>query len=53
MAVRLLGTVKQPQVQASIKGRFFDRMQAKLVVIDLKAVADALEPSNDVGDDFQ
>jgi hypothetical protein len=64
MAVRLLGTVKHPQAQACIKGRFFDRMQAnlnrltahdsnELVAIDLKAVADALEPSNDVGDDFQ
>jgi hypothetical protein len=64
MAVRLLATAKQPQAQACVKGRFFDRMQAKLdqltahdsnelVPIDLQAMADALELSNAVGDDFQ
>lgn len=63
-AVRLLATAKQPQVQACVKGRFFDRMQAKLdqltahdsnelVPIDFQAMADALERSNAVGDDFQ
>jgi hypothetical protein len=60
MAVRLLATAKEPQAQACIKGRFFDRMQAKLdqltshasnelVPIDLQAMADALEPINAVG----
>jgi len=64
MAVRLLATAKQPQAQACVKGGFFDRMQAKLdqltahdsnelVAIDLQAMADALELSNAVGDDFQ
>jgi hypothetical protein len=64
MAVRLLATAKQPQAQACIKGRFFDRMQAKLdqltshdsnelVAIDLQTMADALEPINADGDDFQ
>jgi hypothetical protein len=63
-AVRLLATAKQLQVHACVKGRFFDRMQAKLdqltaddsnelVPIDLQAMADALERSNAVGDDFQ
>jgi hypothetical protein len=60
MAVRLLATAKQPQAQACVKGRFFDRMQAKLdqltahgsnelVPIDLQAMADALELSSAVG----
>ena len=64
IAVRLLATAKQPQAQACVKGRFFDRMQAKLdqltahdsnelVPIDLQAMADALELSNAGGDDFQ
>jgi hypothetical protein len=64
MAVRLIATAKQPQAQACIKGKFFDRMQAKLdkltdhdsnelVTIDLQAMADVLELSNAVGDDFQ
>jgi hypothetical protein len=63
MAIRLLATAKQPQAQACVKGRFFDRLQAKLdeltahhsnelVPIDLQAMADALELSNAVGDDF-
>jgi hypothetical protein len=63
MAVRLLATAKQPQAQACVKGRFFDRMQAKLdrlmahgsnelIPIDFQAIAVALEPSNDVGDVF-
>jgi hypothetical protein len=57
MAVRLLATAKQPQAQACVKGRFFDRMQARLdqltahdsnelVMIDLQAMADVLERSN-------
>ena len=60
MAVRLLGTVRKPQPQACVKGRFFDRMQAKLeqltthdsnelVRIDLQAMADALAGSNEIG----
>jgi hypothetical protein len=64
MAVRLLSTVKRPQVQACFKGRFFERMQAKLdqltthdsnelVPIDVQGVADALEQSPDVGDHLQ
>ena len=59
-AFRLLATVKQPQAKVCVKGRFFDRMQAKLnqltahdsnelVAINLQTVADALER----GDDFQ
>jgi hypothetical protein len=63
-AVRLLATAKQPQVHACVKGRFFDRMQAKLdqltahdsnelVPINLQAMADSLERKNAVGDDFQ
>ncbi len=59
MAIRLLGTVSKPQPQACVKGRFFDRMQAKLeqltihdsnelVRIDLQAMADALAGSNEV-----
>jgi hypothetical protein len=47
-----------------VKGRFFDRMQAKLdqltahdsnelVPINLQAMADSLERKNAVGDDFQ
>lgn len=54
MAVRLLHVMKQPQAQACVKGRFFERMQAKLnqltsrdsnelVSIDLQAAANALE----------
>jgi hypothetical protein len=61
MAFRLLRAAKQPRAQVCVKGRLFDRMQAKLyqltthvnnelVPIDLQAIADALEPSNDVGD---
>jgi hypothetical protein len=57
MAVRLLATAKQPQAQACVKGRFFERMQTKLdklaahdsnelVMIDLQAMADVLERSN-------
>jgi hypothetical protein len=54
MAVRLLRVMKQPQARACVKGRFFERMQAKLnqltahdsnelVSIDLRAVANTLE----------
>ena len=64
MAVRLLGTVREPQAQACVKGKFFDRMQAKLnqltahdsnelVRIDLQAMADAMEASNDIGGGFK
>jgi len=64
MAIRLLATAKQPQAHACVKGRFFDRMQAKLdqltvhdnnelVPIDLQSMDDALELSNVVGDEFQ
>ena len=60
MAIRLLATAKQPQVHACVKGRFFYRMQAKLnqltahgsnelVRIDVQAMADAMEASNDIG----
>ena len=54
MAVRLLAAMQQPQAQPCRKGRFFDRMQAKLqqltatdsnelVPIDPQAMAAALE----------
>ena len=64
MAVRLLGTVREPQAQACVKGKFFDRMQAKLnqltthdsnelVRIDLQAMADAMQASNDIEGGFR
>ena len=64
MAARLLGAVRAPQAQACVKGKFFDRMQAKLnqltahdsnelVRIDLKAMADAVAASNDIGGGFK
>jgi hypothetical protein len=64
MAVRLLGAVKEPQAQACFKGKFFDRMQAKLkqlttqdsnelVPINLQAMADAMAASTDIGDGFK
>ena len=64
MAVRLLGTVKEPKAQACFKGKFFDRMQAKLkqlttqgsnelVRINLQAMADAMAASTDIGDGFK
>jgi len=64
MAVRLLGTVREPQAQACVKGKFFDRMQAKLnqltaqvsnelVSIDLQAMADAMAASSDFGGGFK
>ena len=57
MAIRLLGAVNEPRVQPCIKGRFFDRMEAKLVqlagrdsnelvAIDVPTMADVLERSD-------
>ncbi len=59
MAIRLLGAVGTPQAQACVKGKFFDRMQAKLdqltaydsnelVQIDVQAIADAMAASTDI-----
>ena len=58
MAVRLLGSMPELQTQACVKGKFFDRMQAKLkqltaddsnelVRIDLQVMADAMAVSGD------
>ena len=64
MAIRLLSALEKRRAQPCIKGRFFDRMQAKvdqlarhysneLVAIDLQAMADMLERSGPGLNDFQ
>jgi hypothetical protein len=63
MVVRLLGAVSAPLAQPCLKGKFFDRMQAKLnqltahdsnelVTIDLRAMADVMADRIDIRSGF-